>query len=111
MEDQFENHAVVQPHVVTHISDNYMPPGEVEGKKKEVNGICIKADEHNKAIEAQASKLGVIRSELDLVKKKQKSDVFRSRSISRKSDSGGKKWWLAFWLAKWDQGPYVRLQG
>ena len=72
MEDQFENHAVVQRHVVSHISDNYMPRGKVEGMMKEVNGIRIKAKVHDKAIEDQASKLGVLRSEWEVVKKKQK---------------------------------------
>ena len=70
--DQFENHAVVQRHVVLHISDNYMPRGEVESKLKELSGIRIKANEHDKAIEVQSSKLGVMRSEVELLKKKQK---------------------------------------
>ena len=58
VEHQFENHTVVQRHVVSHISYNYMPRGEVEGQMKEVSGIRIKANEHDKAIELQASKLG-----------------------------------------------------
>ena len=72
VEHQFENHTVVQRHMVSHISDNYMPRGEVEGRMKEVSGIRIKSNEHDKAIESQASKLGVLRSELDIIKKKQK---------------------------------------
>ena len=72
MEHQFENHTVVQRHVVYHISDNYMPRGEVEGRMKEVSGISINSNEHTKAIESQASKLGVLRLELDIIKKKQK---------------------------------------
>ena len=55
-----------------HISDNYMPRGEVESKLKELSGIRIKANEHDKAIEVQSSKLGVMRSEVELLKKKQK---------------------------------------
>ena len=39
---------------------------------KEVSGIRIKANEHDKEIESQASKLGVLRLELDIIKKKQK---------------------------------------
>ena len=31
VEHQFENHTVVQRHVVSHIINNYMPRGEVEG--------------------------------------------------------------------------------
>ena len=72
VEHQFENHTVVQRHMVSHISDNYMPRGEVEGQMKEVSGIRIKANEHDKAIESQASKLGVLRLELDIIKKKHK---------------------------------------
>ena len=70
VDNQFENHAVVQRHVVLHISDNYMPRGEVEGKLKDLCGIRIKDNEHDKAIEVQASKLGVLRSEVELLKKK-----------------------------------------
>ena len=32
VEHQFENHTVVQRHVVSHISNNYMPRWEVEGR-------------------------------------------------------------------------------
>ena len=39
---------------------------------KKVSGIRIKANEHDKAIESQASKLEFLRSELDIIKKKQK---------------------------------------
>ena len=51
VDNQFENHAVVQRHVVLHISDNYMPRGKEESKLKELSGIRIKTNEHDKAIE------------------------------------------------------------
>ena len=70
VEHQFENHPVVQRHVVYHIIDNYMPRVEVEGGMKEVSAIRIKANEHDKAIELQASKLGGLRSDLNIIKKK-----------------------------------------
>ena len=72
VDNQYENHAVVQRHVVLHISDNYMPRGEVESRLKKLSGIRIKTNEHNTAIEVQSLKLGVLRSEVELVKKKQK---------------------------------------